>query len=77
MVNHEDFSHPDQRGRSELVALINFALDVLADIQHCVQALPLDEGDSLTIQEVIEESMEALKDYYEVILARRNTNDGL
>jgi len=53
------------------------AQDILDDIQRCVLALVLDEGESLTIVEVLEEAREQLKDYYTSLLERVNANGGL
>ncbi len=66
--------HAPSESNDALRDIVSYALDLLGDIERCVQAQPLDERDSLTILEVVEEAQEALLAYYEAILQRLDTS---
>mgnify|MGYP001096638909 CR=1 FL=1 len=74
MGRQGDFLDRAPRGQNELDALLAMALDILDDIQRCVHALPIDEQATLTIEAVVEEGVELLKEYHTVLLQRLNTS---
>jgi hypothetical protein len=69
-----DFLDCVPRGQNELDALLAMALDILGDIERCVHALPLEEQATLTIEAVIEDGVQTLKEYHAVLLERLNAS---